>query len=173
MSDLFVATPTCLIVLCQVGRLHLVLVEGPGKSIKQDSSATTATTWTGRTDTNKRVVIPLAHDLLQPSPVLAGLSRAEAMQFAGLNLPGTKDSHANVEESTTTSTAANENDDESDDVLVAGTSSSSSAAALMRGLEAVAVLVRDVADSRPSQQQPVFGEIEKGEYICGFYNLFR
>ena len=140
-----------------------MLVEGPGKSIKQDISTTTATTWTGRTDTNKRVVIPLAHDPLQPSPVLASLSRAEALQFAGLQLPGTKDKDANVEESTTTSIAANGSDDESDDVLVVGTSSSSSAAALTRGLEAVAALVRDVADTRQSQQQPVFGEIEKGE----------
>jgi hypothetical protein len=147
-------------------------VEGPGKSIKQDNSATvdggqgkiTATTWTGRTDTNKRVVIPLAHDPLQPCPVLVGLSRAEALQFAGLHLQGTNE--RDVEEKTS------EIDDESEDILVVGTSLSSSAAALTSGLDAVAALVRDVAGSRSPQQQPVLGEIEKGERICGFNILF-
>lgn len=163
MSDLFLAISTCNI--CQVGRLHLVLVEGPGKSVKQDNSAAvdgghgkiTTTTWTGRTDTNKRVVIPLlVHDPLQPCPVLVGLSRAEALQFAGLHLQGTND--RDVEERT----SEIDNESESEDILVAGTSLSSSAAALTSGLEAVAALVRDVAGSRLPQQQPVLGEIEKG-----------
>ena len=171
-------------------------MEGPGKNIKQDAlnthspgtsdtdaghdRATTATrtttrTWTGRTDTNKRVVIPIVHDPLlqqqqQPCPVLVGLSHAEAAQFAGLDLDlagamvndtdgRVNDSISDDDEFTTT---ASETDSEG--VPLARTSSSS--ASLSRGLEAVAALVREVAGGRPQQQQPVFGEIEKGGFNC-------
>ena len=169
----------------QVGRLHLVLVEGTGKSIKQDSNTETiegrdresttrsiaTTTWTGRTDTNKRVVIPIAQ---QPCPVLAGLSQAEALRFAGLRLA--MDTAGEKDEFTTiTAAAASDGEDGGEEDPLAGTSSSSSAAALTRGLEAVAALVREVAGNRSQQQQPqpVLGEIEKGGFSdCSVFYIF-
>jgi len=47
--------------LVQIGRLHLILVEGEGKGSSQDSPI-----WTGRTDTNKRVTFDLEPVLLSP-----------------------------------------------------------------------------------------------------------
>ena len=91
----------------QIGRLHLVLVEGEGKKIPaapssvdtqysnadtdkrtgtvNDNSNRIGVSWTGRTDTNKRVVFPAS---ALTSPVLTGLSREEAEKFASLILEG-------------------------------------------------------------------------------------
>ena len=107
----------------EVGRLHLVLVEGRGKRIaltrrhrqlqaqrldageeeevedEDDGGEAAAgegakylgdSSWTGRTDTNKRVVFPAATEAVTvpaPFPALRGLTRAEAARFAALTLP--------------------------------------------------------------------------------------
>jgi hypothetical protein len=57
----------------ELGRLHVVLVEGNGKKSRVDE-----VTWTGRTDTNKRVVF------LDASVVSGLLSREEAAVFASI-----------------------------------------------------------------------------------------
>jgi len=54
----------------EVGRLHLVLIEGEGRQSRDGS-----TTWTGRTDTNKRV-------LFEDRQVFASLSGSEALDVA-------------------------------------------------------------------------------------------
>ena len=46
----------------EIGRLRLVLLEGPSKKNK-GVDATTNTTWSGRTDQNKRIVFPY-HDCI-------------------------------------------------------------------------------------------------------------
>ena len=85
----------------------MVLVEGEGKKIPaapssvdtqysnadtdrrtdtaNDKSNRIGVSWTGRTDTNKRVVFPAS---TLTSPVLTGLSRVEAEKFASLVLEG-------------------------------------------------------------------------------------
>lgn len=56
-----------------------------GTGVIEESSSRIGVSWTGRTDTNKRVVFPASS---LTSPVLTGLSREEAEQFASLILKG-------------------------------------------------------------------------------------
>ena len=59
----------------EIGRLHVVLVEGNAKK-----SSAERIMWTGRTDTNKRVVFA-------DSAVLTSLSSENAADFRGLEIP--------------------------------------------------------------------------------------
>mmetsp|Transcript_89933 Transcript_89933/g.183383 ORF Transcript_89933/g.183383 Transcript_89933/m.183383 type:complete len:192 (-) Transcript_89933:150-725(-) len=46
----------------EVGKLRLVLVEGPAKKQKPDALATGTATWHGRTDQNKRILFDVTRD---------------------------------------------------------------------------------------------------------------
>jgi tRNA A37 methylthiotransferase MiaB len=148
----------------EIGRLHLVLVEGQGKKLNipapssvdgQYSLGNSSTTncnvniigvsWTGRTDSNKRVVFPSSIS----SPVLPSLSREQAELFASLPLPLSSSS---------------------DMTVFPGVD-------LAEGIEAVAALVRKCNSDSYSKDNsnsdsdslepppPLLGEIEKGSYV--------
>ena len=65
----------------EVDRLHLVLIEGEGKKARGGGS-----TWTGRTDTNKRVVF-------EDCKVIDSLSKSEALAVATVSWKGMKDAY--------------------------------------------------------------------------------
>ena len=138
-----------------------------GNDSTSSSSSTSGTTssssqylgessWTGRTDTNKRVVFPAQSqtDGSGAFPALTGLSRQEAELFAQLSFgtgsrSETGSGSGGHSDSKTTRVAASEVD--------------LSTAAL-----AVASLVRSVAASRPQlhyDDWQVEGEVDKGRYV--------
>lgn len=87
LIDAFQTTATIRNSLLEVGRLHLVLVEG--RANKQPYMDTIL--WTGRTDTNKRVIFGVTEELRDGiygnvSPLLRGLSQDEARSFGQLSL---------------------------------------------------------------------------------------
>ena len=94
LIDAFQTTAAIRNSLLEVGRLHLVLIEGlASKQTRLDMEM-----WTGRTDTNKRVIFGVTEDKAlagvhreggiygKMTPLLQGLTREEALFFGRLSL---------------------------------------------------------------------------------------
>lgn len=163
----------------EVGRLHLVLVEGKGKKMinippssvdtqySQPSSTSndTKASWTGRTDSNKRVVFPAC---TASSPILKNLTKEQAQMFASLSLP------TFVGSSIDSNNYGSSNSNDSRDVSGLIDLSGLQGGVDMKGsLEAVATLVRtiqavkDQTDGSDSNNKIIDNDsmIDKGSYV--------
>ena len=145
--------------------------------------------WTGRTDTNKRVVFPSS---LSTSPVLYGLSKEEAMLFASLPVAWTEQGKEVVKEAEKEEKVVMKEDIVGDKIQQhmgstlpmqgsgRGSARGSVAVDVTEGIEAVATLVRTIEEQRGRERERRRGsiggeedrggeggvkEVEKGTYV--------
>jgi hypothetical protein len=133
--------------------------------------------WTGRTDTNKRVVFPS----LSTSPVLYGLSKEEALLFASLPVAWTEQGKEVVKEAEKEEEVVMKEDVVGDKIQqhmgtalpIQGSARVSVAVDVTEGIEAVAALVRRIEEQRGRERErrrgslggEGEGEVEKGTYV--------
>jgi hypothetical protein len=141
--------------------------------------------WTGRTDTNKRVVFPSS---LSTSPVLYGLSKVEALLFASLPVAWTEQGKEVVKEVENGDKVVMKEDVVGDKIQqhmgstlpMQGSARGSVAVDVTEGIEAVATLVRTIEEQRGRERERKGGsvggeedgegeggvkEVEKGTYV--------
>lgn len=150
--------------------------------------------WTGRTDTNKRVVFPSS---LSTSPVLFGLSKEEALLFASLPVAWTEQGKEVVKEGVRGSEGGSVSQVEEEKVVMKedvvgdkiqqhmgstlsmqgsakGSARGSVPVDVTEGIEAVATLVRTIEEERGRERErrrgsgggeEREGEVEKGTYV--------
>lgn len=147
--------------------------------------------WTGRTDTNKRVVFPSS---LSTSPVLYGLSKEEALLFASLPVAWTEQGREVVKEGEKEEKVVMKEDVVGDKIQqhmgstlpmqssARGSARGSVAVDVTEGIDAVAALVRTIEEQRGRERERRRGsvggdgeveevveggvkEVEKGTYV--------
>jgi hypothetical protein len=149
--------------------------------------------WTGRTDTNKRVVFPSS---LSTSPVLYGLSKDEAMLFASLPVAWTEQGKVVVKQAENEEKVVVKEDVAGDKIQqhmgstlpmqgsTRGSARGSVPVDVTEGIEAVAALVRTIEEERGRERERRRGnvggdkegevegeveggvkEVEKGTYV--------